>query len=203
MKQLIIYIHGLGGSADEAEHYKSLFPGSDVAGFDYKSQTPWEAKEEFPEYVRKASEGYDDTILIANSLGAYFSLMSLGGIPISKAFLISPVVDMERMIAGMMKNENITEKELKEKSEIRCTSGAVLSWEYLCYVRNNPIEWKIPTYILYGSNDMLVEADTVRSFADRTGAPLTIMGNGEHWFHTEEQMRFLDKWIEEMIRNEE
>ncbi len=24
---------------------------------------------------------------------------------------------------------------------------------------------------------------------------LTIMKNGEHWFHTEEQMKFLDSWI--------
>lgn len=26
-------------------------------------------------------------------------------------------------------------------------------------------------------------------------AQLTVMQNGEHWFHTEEQMRFLDNWI--------
>ena len=24
---------------------------------------------------------------------------------------------------------------------------------------------------------------------------LTVMRNGEHWFHTEEQMKFLDEWI--------
>ena len=29
-----------------------------------------------------------------------------------------------------------------------------------------------------------------------TGAELTVMPGGEHWFHTEEQMRFLDEWIE-------
>lgn len=40
MKQLIIYIHGMGGNADEAEHYKHLFPDGDVTGFDYSSQTP-------------------------------------------------------------------------------------------------------------------------------------------------------------------
>ena len=26
---------------------------------------------------------------------------------------------------------------------------------------------------------------------------LTVMEGGEHWFHTEEQMRFLDEWIRE------
>ena len=38
MKELVIYVHGKGGEAEEAEHYKPLFPKSDVIGFDYKSQ---------------------------------------------------------------------------------------------------------------------------------------------------------------------
>ena len=35
----------------------------------------------------------------------------------------------------------------------------------------------------------------VRAFAEKTGAALTVMPGGEHWFHTDEQMRFLDDWI--------
>ena len=35
MKELVIYVHGKGGEAEEAEHYKPLFPKSDVIGFDY------------------------------------------------------------------------------------------------------------------------------------------------------------------------
>ncbi len=45
MKELIIYVHIKGGSVEEVEHYKMLFSNSDVIGFDYKSQTLWEAKE--------------------------------------------------------------------------------------------------------------------------------------------------------------
>ena len=40
MKELIIYVHGKGGSAGEAERYRALFPNSEVSGFDYRSQTP-------------------------------------------------------------------------------------------------------------------------------------------------------------------
>lgn len=40
MKDLIVYVHGKGGSAEEAEYYKTLFPNSEVIGFDYQSQTP-------------------------------------------------------------------------------------------------------------------------------------------------------------------
>jgi len=29
----------------------------------------------------------------------------------------------------------------------------------------------------------------------RYGAELTVMEEGKHWFHTDEQMRFLDNWV--------
>ena len=50
MKQIVVYVHGKGGSAEEAEHYSTLFPDSEVLGFDYRAQTPWEAREEFPKF---------------------------------------------------------------------------------------------------------------------------------------------------------
>ena len=50
MKQIVVYVHGKGGSAEEAEHYSTLFPDSEVLGFDYRAQTPWEAREEFPRF---------------------------------------------------------------------------------------------------------------------------------------------------------
>ena len=195
MKQLIIYVHGMGGSADEAEHYKQLFPNGDVIGFDYKVQTPWQAKEEFAKYYDNIRKGYDEIILIANSLGAYFSLCSLGGKAISKTFLISPIVDMERLIMDMMSADSISESELEDKKEITTKTSAVLSWEYLCYVRQHPIKWDKPTYILYGGNDMMTSLETIKRFADKASAKLAIMENGEHWFHTDEQMEYLDKWI--------
>ena len=32
MKHIVVYVHGKGGSPAEAEHYKSLFPDSEVIG---------------------------------------------------------------------------------------------------------------------------------------------------------------------------
>ena len=37
MKKLVVYIHGKGGNAGEAEHYKPIFKDCDVIGFDYFS----------------------------------------------------------------------------------------------------------------------------------------------------------------------
>ena len=38
-KNIVIYVHGKGGSMEEAEHYKPLFPDSEIIGFDYRAQT--------------------------------------------------------------------------------------------------------------------------------------------------------------------
>lgn len=198
-KQLVIYIHGKGGNAAEAEHYKPLFAKSDVVGFDYKSQTPWEAKEEFPRLFDLYSKDYDSVILIANSIGAFFAMCSLSEKSILKAMFVSPVANMEKLILDMLKWAKSTEKELCRKKEIHTDFGETLYWQYLCYVRNNPIKWNIPTSVLYGENDNLTSFETISAFAEKTGASLMVMKNGEHWFHTAEQMKFLDNWIKENI----
>ena len=195
MKNLIIYIHGKGGNADEAQHYKSLFPDYNVVGFDYKSNTPWDAKKEFSDYFDSVAKGYDEIRLIANSIGAFFSMNALGEKPIKKAYFISPMVNLEKLICNMMMWAGISEDTLREKKEIATDFGETLSWDYLCYVRENPIEWIIPTQILYGSTDNLTTLETMQEFANKAGATITVMDGGEHWFHTDEQMQFLDRWI--------
>lgn len=199
MDNLVMYVHGKGGTADEAKHYKPLFPESDVIGFDYKSQNPWDAKSEFCRFYDWNSKGYDSVTLVANSIGAFFSMNALAEKMISKALFISPVVNMERLILDMMIWSNITEDELFSRKEISTDFGETLSWEYLCYVRTHPIRWNIPTYILYGANDNLTSRETMYGFAKQTGAILTVMNGGEHWFHTVKQMEFLDDWIRKSI----
>lgn len=200
MKTLVIYVHGKGGEASEVKHYQPLFSESDVVGFDYQATTPWEAKEEFPRFFDLHSKGYDCVFLIANSIGAFFAMSALAEKKIAKAMFISPIVDMEKLIMDMMTWANVTEEELQRKKEIPTEFGETLSWEYLCYVRENRIEWRIPTCILYGGKDNLTSRETISAFAEKIGAALTVMESGEHWFHTEEQMRFLDNWILHSVR---
>lgn len=195
MKNRIVHVHGKGGSAEEAEHYRTLFPEAEVIGFDYHAQTPWEAREEFPQFFAEQRKHCDHLTLIANSIGAFFAMSSLDGTLIDQARFISPVVDMEKLIGNMMMWANVTELELAEKSEIPTQFGETLSWPYLCYVREHPIVWQVPTRILYGENDNLTTLESMSAFTKQVGAELTVMPGGEHWFHTEEQMRFLDDWI--------
>ncbi|MGN0450294.1 MAG: alpha/beta hydrolase [Ruminococcus sp.] len=200
MRRLVIYVHGKGGSAEEAKHFQPLFAESDVIGFDYKSQNPWEAKSEFSQFFDLHSKGYDSVILIANSIGAFFSMNALAEKKISQALFISPIVNMEKLIMDMMMWSNVTESDLQSKKEIPTKFGETLSWDYLCYVREYPIEWRIPTCILYGEKDNLTSGETISEFSNRINAALTVMDDGEHWFHTDAQMKVLDDWISNSIR---
>lgn len=194
-RKLVLYIHGKGGNAEEVNFYINLFPDYDVAGLDYQSQTPWEAVKEFQPKTEKLFQDYDKIILIANSIGAFYSMHALNCFPIEKAYLISPMVNLEKMIINMMSWAGVTEEELKEKENIDTSFGERLSYKYLTWVRNNSIKWNIPTKILYGEKDNLQSIDIINEFAEKINAQVTVMKNGEHWFHTDEQMKFLSDWI--------
>lgn len=52
-------------------------------------------------------------------------------------------------------------------------------------MREHPVDWNVPTDILYGSADNLTSIDTIMDFAQAHHVSITVMENGEHWFHTE------------------
>ena len=200
MKNAVVYIHGKGGSADEALYYKKFFNDDyDVLGFDYKSELPWQAGEEFQNYFDSFIPNYNEILLIANSIGAYFSMLSLSEKPIKKALFVSPIVDMKNIILHMMKRAKISEEELRLKKVINIQFGEPLSWKYLSFARKNPIAWNIPTGILYGKKDDMTSLETITNFANKIHADLTVFDEGEHWFHTEEQMNFLDTWFKRFV----
>ena len=59
MKNAVIYVHGKGGNAEEANHYKQFFDDSfEIIGFDYKSLNPWKAKIEFINYFSSIISKY-------------------------------------------------------------------------------------------------------------------------------------------------
>ena len=198
MKNVVIYIHGKYGTVEEAEYYKKFFNEADIIGFEYTSEYPWDFQKEFSNFIDNIYTKYKKISIIANSIGAYFTMLSLTNKNIEKAFFISPIVDMEKLITDMMFLENITEEELYKKKKIKTSFGETLSWDYLTFARKNPIEWNIPTYILYGENDDLTSYETILNFTNKSKANLTIMKGGEHWFHTDEQIEFLNNWIKNL-----
>ena len=191
----VLYVHGKGGSAAEAEHYAPLFPDADVTGIDYPSSLPWETAPAIRAALEELKARHESVTLIANSIGAFLSMSAGIDSMIEAAYFISPIVDMEGLILGMMRAGGVTETELEARGVVPTKFGEDLSWEYLSWVRRHPLEWKAPTCILYGENDVLTPYPKVAAFAEKHGARLTVMKDGEHWFHTAGQMRFLDEWI--------
>ena len=194
-KEAILFLYGLGGSAEEAEHYRPLFPGCDVIGLDYHGIAPWDAGEEIRNAVLKLCGTYKSVSLIGYSLGAFLAMCAGVDTLLKRAYFISPVVDMEELILMLMAQDGVTEEALKEEGTIPGSFGLVHSWDYLCCVREHPVEWNVPTAILYAEHDDLTPYETIAAFAEAHDASLTVMPNGEHWFHTGEQMAFLDEWF--------
>ena len=149
MKRAILYVHGKGGSAGEADRFRAVCPGFDVLGVDYRGELPWEAAPQIAAAYDEARRQYEHIILLANSIGAYFTMLALGDQAPDRALFVSPVLDMERLILDMMAWADVSEQALCERGEVPTDFGETLSWAYLCYVREHPIAWQVPTEILY------------------------------------------------------
>ena len=68
MKNAIVYVHGKGGNAEEANYYRKFFNDDfDIIGFDYKSGSPWDAKVEFSNYFDSIISEYNKTIQIGRA----------------------------------------------------------------------------------------------------------------------------------------
>lgn len=200
MRKAIIYVHGKGGNYKECEKYKDNCSGYDIIGVDYEVDYPWVVDKIIEKAYTETASKYDTVSIIANSIGAYFTMNTLKKEKIEQALLISPIVDMQRLICDMMTWAGVTESELLKQKEIKTDFGETLSWDYLQYTKDNPISWNVPTEILYAGNDNLTSRSTIDAFAKEHNANLTVMENGEHWFHTDEQLEFLNIWIKKSIK---
>jgi len=97
---------------------------------------------------------------------------------VEQALFVSPILDMKRFIELMPQRED----------------------DYYEWVVNNPITcWDTPTYILRPETDLVVSEEVGRDFISQHQCQVTIMSDGEHWFHTPEQLAFLKAWEENTI----
>ena len=72
--------------------------------------------------------------------------------------------------------------------------------DYCEWVINNPVtQWNTATYILRPKVDKIVSEESNCDFIAPHHCQVTVMPNGEHWFHTPEQLAFLKAWEEQVI----
>lgn len=207
--QVYLYVHGQNGNKEEAfgvaeslrrYGYQTLsldLPGHGERADKMPFFDPWHVAPELAAVMRFAETRWKGVSLFANSIGAWFGMLGLRGKRLDRCLFVSPVLDMKRLLQKMMGWADVSEERLRRERLIPTDFGQTLSWEYWEYVASHPITaWESPTEILYGGSDALIDRDTVEQFAQRFRCGLTVMENGEHWFHTREQMDFLHRWLE-------
>lgn len=145
-------------------------------------------------YVKKS---WKELSLFSCSMGAYFSLVAYKNENLHKVLFLSPVVNMERIIENMMMWFQITPEKLKQEKTIDTPIGQKLYWDYFCYVKEHLIHnWEAETYILYGSKDDLCEYEYIKKFSDDFHCDLKILEDGDHYFHTKEQLKEFKQWLQ-------
>lgn len=148
-----------------------------------------------------AKNNFNEISIWACSLGAYFSLLAYQNENINQCLFLSPIVNMRILIENMMAWANTNIKELEEKKEIKTGFGQTLYWDYYQYVVNHPItKWNIKTNILYGSQDNMQSEEIMKNFSNGFNCNLSILTNGEHYFHTDEQLEYYKEWLNKLIK---
>ncbi len=213
-EKVFLFVHGQGGCKEEAELFATIAQkyGWQVCSVDLPEHgerqeekncfDPWHAIPELQNVMNYIKAEWKRVALFGNSIGAWFSMQSFANENLEYALFVSPVLNMNDMVTNMMKWAGVTTERLEKEQRIETDFGQTLSWEYYTYIQEHPIKkWNIPTRILYGDKDNLVEMRTVDNFINQFGAKLQVMKDGEHWFHTPEQLKVLSDWATKIFEN--
>lgn len=209
--KVFLFVHGQFGRKEEAEPFAEVAElfGYQVLAVDLPEHNgredsvkllPWKVVPELSGVLQYMKTRWKNINLRATSIGVWFSLLAFANEQFDKTLLISPLLNMERMILSMMDTGNVSEERLQKEKNIVTPLGAKLSWRYLCYARENCVHSVgRDTHILYGENDAVIPRSEVAAFAENENCRLTVADGCEHWFHTEEQLRVLKRWEEKVL----
>ena len=185
--------------------------GQRAAAVDYPCN-PWNGRSDFLTVYHYAETMAEDISIFACSLGAYLTMLAYGEIAPKQILFLSPVVSMEHIIENSMAAAGVTAEQLEKKKRVPLPDAPALDWEYYRYVKEHPIEYnpnyfisparpaeKTPMAILCGKRDSLCDPKDVAEFSGGNGAELTVLSDGEHYFHTEGQLNAVSMWLDEYM----
>jgi len=180
-ENVFLFVHGLHGRKEEALAFAEVAvpKGYQVLSIDLPvERKPWEVMPLLNEVCYYLYGNWNCVSVRANSIGSWFSLLAFQGKKVDQAMFVSPILDMKEFIELMQQRED----------------------DYYEWVVNNPItRWDAPTHILRPEIDMIVSEEIGRDFISLHQCQVTIMPNGEHWFHTAKQLAFLKEWEESIV----
>lgn len=180
--KVFLFVHGNGENKEEAIAFADIAVpfGYQVMGIDLPVMSmPWEVMAKLIEVKEHLKQNYTSISIRANSIGAWFSLLAFQDEAIDKALFVSPLLDMKLFIEGMDKRDDA----------------------YYDWVLQHPLrQWNAPTYILRPKKDLVVRDEVYDSFIAHHECQVQVVEDGEHWFHTHEQMEVLKQWEKTVIQ---
>lgn len=181
-EKVFLFVHGLYGQKEEALAFAEVAvpKGYQVMGIDLPvERKPWEVLPLLNEIRDYLYENWQSVSVRANSIGSWSTLLAFQSKKVEQALFVSPILDMKRFIELMQQCED----------------------DYYEWVVNNPItSWDTPTYILRPEVDLIISDEVGREFINQHHCQVTIMADGEHWFHTAEQIVLLRTWEEKVLK---
>ena len=181
-RKVFLFVHGQGGNKEEAIPFAEIAvsKGYQVIGIDLPVMVqPWEVSAMLNEVKEYLYQNYDSVCIRANSIGAWFSLLSFQDTVIDQALFVSPILNMRVFIEGMQEKDDT----------------------YYDWVIKHPIEqWTADTFILRPKIDLVVNDKVYDSFISKFECQVQEVENGEHWVHTPEQLLAMQQWEKSVIR---
>lgn len=133
-ERAFLFVHGLCGNKEEAQRFAAVVNplGWQVLAVDLPEHNgrqdgvrlvPWEAVPELQNVRNYMKERWQTLGVRAVSLGAWLALQSFAGESVEYCLLSSPLLDMEKMIHGMMAQTGVSEERLRAEGEIPVPGG--------------------------------------------------------------------------------
>ena len=147
----------------------------------------------FAQLARSQSTEVD---LLAGSIGACFSLCDTPAGTFECAWPVSPLIDLEHYIRGMMAEYSVTDERLETETLIGAPR-AVLEWPCLRFVEEHPARLDIPSWAIRGDQDEVIPFSTLSRFVDAPGVELVQVEGGQHFLGRPPYLDTVVAWFEE------
>lgn len=147
-------------------------------------------------FTQLARSQSTEVSLLANSIGAYFSLCDTPAGTFKHAWLVSPLIDLEYYIRDVMAEYLVTEEQLAAETVID-TPRAVLEWSYLRFVQEHPPRLDIPCWIIRGDQDEMVPLNAISRFLKTPGCELVQIEGGRHFLGQLPYLNTVITWFKE------
>ncbi len=179
--KVFLFVHGHGGNKEEAQAFAEVVNplGYQVIGIDLPvMEMPEIVMDLLSDVTQYLKQNYRSINVRANSIGCWFSMLAFQQVGLDKALFVSPLLDMKTFI------------DCADYKDDR----------YYEWVVSHPIvRWDAETFILRPRRDAVVAEMVYDSFLSQHPCQMEIVGNGEHWFHTAEQLEILRQWEKKIL----